>query len=556
MSEIEGAGGGEGEVFGEDLAALGVGDGELWFDGSGEVEVIFFEVTDEALEVDGFSRAVESPIGEEVNEAAVGRCFAPLKVDWKAPHRDGGEGVIEGEDDGVSFESGPELTVILVAGKSGGSVGIGGCFFERLGVFAEEGEFDTGEGLPCFAGVGVEEGGVGGEFPGEADVGELNEGLDDFFLGIFEIGMDRLGSGDGDEKRAAGLILRKVFTPVEGVGVGGVELILDDDFLVDDNLAGDEFEGEGNPAFDPFVVGAVAGVMAIAKGGPDEVFGRKALNAEAERLVVDGLNLVGAGAVGELGFVVAGENDVGGEAGEFEGVCDAFAQGEPVRAMERVRESDLISVPFAEVAGDGDIAATVIEGCLEIFDLGRKFDMFQKILRLEVEGKRLVQAHPDRARDVGSGGGVNGGGDEGDDVADAVVIDAIGGGGVAGIWKVVEATKGPLVSDGKWRDGFDDDGVFDDCRVGRFGVSVAERLSGEAFLPVGLVVVAAAEISPSGFAGAGGDDLGFLVFGFRAHELKERSGGDRVDGVVKKEELSSGSAGTDSTGSEDAEGLG
>ena len=68
------------------------------------------------------------------------------------------------------------------------------------------------------------------------------------------------------------LIFRKIVTPIDGVGVGGVERGVDGNFLVGDDFAGDEFEREGNAGFDAFVIGTVAGVVPVAEGGADEIF--------------------------------------------------------------------------------------------------------------------------------------------------------------------------------------------------------------------------------------------------------------------------------------------
>ena len=66
-------------------------------------------------------------------------------------------------------------------------------------------------------------------------------------------------------------------------------------------------------------------------------------------------------------------------------------------------------------------------------------------------------------------------------------------------------------------------------------------------------MITATEVSPGGFAGSGCDDLGFLVFGFRADELKDGGCGDRVDVVVLKKDTAASPNGADMAGPDDAE---
>lgn len=175
---------------------------------------------------------------------------------------------------------------------------------------------------------------------------------------------------------------------------------------------------------------------------------------------------------------------------------------------------------------------------------------------MEVEGEGLVEGDADGAGLIRGGGGVDGGGDEGDDVADGVVVDAFDGGFNGGAGEVGEAAEGPFFTDGEGGDGFDDEGVGDDLGVGWGGLGVAEVLLGEAVLPGVLVVVAAGEVAPGGLAGAGGDDLGSLVFGFGTDELEEGCGGGGIDGVVEEKEDAAGAGGADSLGAGNGEGLG
>ena len=52
----------------------------------GEVELIFFEITDNPLEVDGFARTIETTIGEEFDDTFVGGGRVPVVIDGKTPH--------------------------------------------------------------------------------------------------------------------------------------------------------------------------------------------------------------------------------------------------------------------------------------------------------------------------------------------------------------------------------------------------------------------------------------------------------------------------------------
>jgi hypothetical protein len=129
--------------------------------------------------------------------------------------------------------------MLFVAGKGGGAIFISDGFFEWRGVFAEKCKFDSGKGLSGFARVGVEEGGVVGEFPGQTNVGELDEGLDHLVVGVLEVGMVGSSSGDRDKESSACLVLGEILAPIKGVGVSGVDVGVDLDHFVCDDLAGD-----------------------------------------------------------------------------------------------------------------------------------------------------------------------------------------------------------------------------------------------------------------------------------------------------------------------------
>ena len=147
-------------------------------------------------------------------------------------------------------------------------------------------------------------------------------------------------------------------------------------------------------------------------------------------------------------------------------------------------------------------------------------------------------------------------GDEGDDITDGVVINVVRACGSCCVGKVCETSKGPLVSDGKRGDGFDNDGMLNDIGIEGCGVCVADAFAGVSFVPRRFVVVAVAEVTPGGLSGAGSDDLGFLLFGFRADELEERCCRGGVDVVVENQELTAGADGAHAAAADDAKGFG
>ena len=254
----------------------------------------------------------------------------------------------------------------LGAGESGHAVGIGAGGVEAGGIFAEDVEFDVGERFAGVGGVGVDEGFVLIDFPGEADVGELEEDLggDGFGVGVDEA-LDG-GAFEGDEEEGEGGGFGEVVVPVEFGEGGVVDFAVEADGVVGEDFPGEEFEGEGVAAFDRFVVMAVAGVVAVALEGADGVGALELLDAEADGGEVDRFEAVEAVAGGELGFVLAGGGEAGGDVLERDLFGDGFLDDQSVGSGEAVLHLDVEVFAGGEVAVEDEGAAAAGGGELEV----------------------------------------------------------------------------------------------------------------------------------------------------------------------------------------------
>ena len=93
--------------------------------------------------------------------------------------------------------------MFFLTGKNGRAVFTRCHRFKGRGIFSEEGEFHLRKRIACFTGVGVKEGRVAGQFPGEADVGDLDEGLDDRGAGAAQVRV--LGGFAGNRNKEGGI---------------------------------------------------------------------------------------------------------------------------------------------------------------------------------------------------------------------------------------------------------------------------------------------------------------------------------------------------------------
>ena len=171
MGEVEGAGAGKSEIFFSNDTAHRVPKNDLGVDRGGEVELIFFEITNNPLEVDGFARTIETTIGEEFDDTFVGGGRVPVVIDGKTPHWDSRERVVEGKDKEIAFVTNAQETVFSIPGQRGRAVSVRDSLFKGCSVFTKEGKFDAGEGLAGFAGISVKKGIVIAQLPSKTNVG-------------------------------------------------------------------------------------------------------------------------------------------------------------------------------------------------------------------------------------------------------------------------------------------------------------------------------------------------------------------------------------------------
>ena len=189
----------------------------------------------------------------------------------------------------------------LGAGNGGEPGSVGGGGLERDGVLAVKLEFHAGKRRAGVAGKGVDHGFVRGQLPSEADVGELEDRL----RGRAVLGVAiRVAFSRGlDEKHAVARAFGENLVPVEGDDLGGVDGVAEGDFQIRDGRADDQRIGNGGGGADRLVVRSVAGEMAVALEGADEVGAGEFLDADAGAFEIEGEHPVFAVAVSELADV-------------------------------------------------------------------------------------------------------------------------------------------------------------------------------------------------------------------------------------------------------------
>jgi hypothetical protein len=117
-------------------------------------------------------------------------------------------------------------------------------------------------------------------------------------------------------------VLWKEFIPEQGDIFGCIDGVAERDFLFENGFAGNERVGKRRGGFDGFTVMADAGVMLVSLIGADEIGANEFLDADVEAGEVDGLNLIGALAVGELGLVFGRQGEAGVEPLELDFLGD------------------------------------------------------------------------------------------------------------------------------------------------------------------------------------------------------------------------------------------
>tara|TARA_Y100001933_G_scaffold263377_1_gene324499 strand:- start:58 stop:435 length:378 start_codon:yes stop_codon:yes gene_type:complete len=80
---------------------------------------IVLDSADKTLEVNFFSRAIESPVREKKSCSFMGEGWFPFNVHGKAPHGNSGEATIEIDDELVRTEGSSQVALLGGAGKKG-----------------------------------------------------------------------------------------------------------------------------------------------------------------------------------------------------------------------------------------------------------------------------------------------------------------------------------------------------------------------------------------------------------------------------------------------------
>ena len=155
------------------------------------------------------------------------------------------------------------------ARHGGKSRGVGGGSLEGGGVLAVELDFHAGKRRTGVAREGIDQGFRGGEFPGKADVCELDEGLG--IPATFLAAVLVRHAGDVEEEGGVAEVFGQEFVPNQGDFLGSIDGISERDFFVEKGFTGDQRIGQRRGGLDGFAIVAAAGVVAVALIGADEI---------------------------------------------------------------------------------------------------------------------------------------------------------------------------------------------------------------------------------------------------------------------------------------------
>lgn len=530
-----GAIGAEGDGLMDDLAVAGIvddeGGGKRFF---AQGKRVAAALTSDGLEVGGVAGFVDGSVGKEHGLLGGGPGIVPANVDAMTPEADAGFVVIDVDRGGVIAVA-SEHPAGVFAGADGDAAGVGGNVVEEGAVAVHEGELDIGEWLAGFVGEGVDEGFLVVVFEKQADVGEFDDGTaDDGACGSAILGggghFDENGRGGGFAEDVAPFeVMESGF--FEGLGVGEVGLV--------DSGAGKFFKrrvvdaGGGDFGFGVGFVGFV-----VKGAGLDEFALRELFDADVEVLVVGGVDVENAVAVGLLGAGFGGGGEENGARAEGDGFLGGRFEGEVIGAGEAFGDGDVVGGVELEVAGDDETG--VIGADAHVGDGGRDVDEAGKAGAVFVGGKvaaveRFGEGDDDfvGAVEVVLGGDFLDG--EGKDGAPGLGVVRGDGGVAVDVGDRGNDVESPGIADGERFSGGDDDGVV--TLRGVLGLIFVDDGggSGGEFGPGGNEggIVVFLEVLEGGRADGGGDALGFGFVG--EVEVFREVGG--VDGVVELDEV-------------------
>ena len=126
-------------------------------------------------------------------------------------------------------------------------------------------------------------------------------------------------AGHIEEQDTVAEVRREDLVPIEGDFLGAIDRVAEREVLLVDGLAGDQGVWERGGFLAVAVVRAIAGVVAVALERADGVKAAELFDPDVEAGEIDGLDAVSAGTAGELGLVVAGQDQLGVEPFEGDG---------------------------------------------------------------------------------------------------------------------------------------------------------------------------------------------------------------------------------------------
>ena len=334
----------------KELAMEGVENTEAGGAFTGADEFVGIDEARDRFQFHFVAGAIDVAVGEDEGAAFAGKEVIPTLVDAEAPESDALEILVEGDDVAIFAEGGVEEetlvgAVIQIALEAGHTACVGLDLGEGRGGLVAEIQVEPGEGLARFQRKGVDGGAVFTLFPGQADVGELDERL----RADGEILAGR-GVAFAAEVKGAGRGSFGHVIPVERDRLGGIDFGGGVAELIVDGLAGDRFESEGL-----LLAPTLVFVLIIAEA-EDHVIALERLHAGARPGEVAGADIELTVARGILG---RGKGRVGDEPGIRHEVDflrhDLFELGRVV-GDEPVADGHFVFGAVAELAGELEAA--------------------------------------------------------------------------------------------------------------------------------------------------------------------------------------------------------
>ena len=334
----------KGDLALKELAMEGVENTEAGGAFTGADEFVGIDEARDRFQFHFVAGAIDVAVGEDEGATLAGEKAVPPLVDAETPESDAFEILVKGNDMAIFAEGGVEEETLVgaaieIALEAGHTAGVGLDLGEGRGGFVAEIQVEPGEGLARFQGKGVDGGAVFTLFPGQADVGELDERL----RADGEILAGR-GVAFAAEVKGAGRGSFGHVIPVERDRLGGIDFGGGVAELIVDGLARDRFKSEGL-----LLAPTLVFVLIIAEA-EDHVLALERLHAGARPGEVAGADIELTVARGILG---RGKGRVGDEPGIWHEVDflrhDLFELGRVV-GDEPVADGHFVFGAVAELA--------------------------------------------------------------------------------------------------------------------------------------------------------------------------------------------------------------